>query len=254
MFKRVGLLCIFILVIAGCSKTFDDDEDIKVYKGMSEAKLYESAHEKLIKKDYSTAIKRYEALDSIYPFSRYAKPAQMDLIYAYYDNGDYAQAAATSERFIHLYPRDEYVDYAYYMRAMANFSQERGTFARFISMDVSWRSPGTQLQAYQDFLAIVKRFPHSKYYPDAMQHMIYLRNQFAKHELNIARFYYDSKLYVAALNRANYVLRHYNQSPQAKKALALSEKINQKLSLHQGASDDAKVSIDTYQPPKRKRV
>ena len=51
---------------------------------------------------------------------------KLDLIYAYYKKKDFPSAAATAERFIHLYPRAKYVDYAYYMKALANFQQTRG--------------------------------------------------------------------------------------------------------------------------------
>lgn len=67
----------------------------------------------------------------MYPFSDYTEKSQMDLIYAYYKNEDYPAAAATAERFIHLYPRAKNVDYAYYMKGMANFQQTRGVFAKF---------------------------------------------------------------------------------------------------------------------------
>lgn len=254
MLRKVGVLFLVVCFLAGCSKSFDDDADIKQFKGKSEKAIYDEAKEKLNKEDYHLAITRYEALETLYPFSRYSKPAQRDIIYAYYQNEDYAQCAASSERYIHLYPRDPDVDYAYYMRAMANFAQQRGAFAKFLTMDVSWRAPGTQLQSYQDFLALVRRFPHSKYYADSMQHLIYLRNQFAQRELNIAGFYYQRQLYVAALNRSNYVIKHFGQSPQAKKALKLSKKINKILAMHQGSEDDNQVLRDTYKTkPRRAR-
>lgn len=253
MFKRVCYFVLAMCLLVGCSKTFDDEEDIKQFKGMSEKAIYEEASAKLKKEDYHLAITRYEALETLYPFSRYAKPAQRDIIYAYYQNEDFAQCAATAERYIHLYPRDPDVDYAYYMRAMANFAQQRGVFAKFLSMDVSWRAPGTQLQSYQDFLALVRRFPHSKYYADSMQHLIYLRNQFAQRELNIAQFYYQRKLYVAALNRSNYVIKHFGQSPQAKKALSISKKINHILAMDQASEDDKQVLRDTYPDTQSRR-
>ena len=253
MFKRVCCFLLAVCLLAGCSKTFDDEEDIKQFKGQSEKAIYDQAKEKLKKEDYHLAITRYEALETLYPFSRYSKPAQRDIIYAYYQNEDFAQCAASAERYIHLYPRDPNVDYSYYMRAMANFAQQRGAFAKFLSMDVSWRAPGTQLQSYQDFLALVRRFPHSQYYPDSMQHLIYLRNQFAQRELNIAQFYYQRKLYVAALNRSNYVIKHFGQSPQAKKALELSHKVTHILAMNQASEDDNQVLRDSYPNDKARR-
>jgi outer membrane protein assembly factor BamD len=245
MLKKFAVIAL-VLLLCSCSKSFDGDDDLKAYRGMSEQQLFEAAKKYLASKDYDGAIKRIEAMDTLYPFSRYSKQAHIDLIYAYFNNEDYVQASATADRFIHLYPRDKDVDYAYYMRGVANFEQKRGTFAKILRMDVAWRDPGTQWQSYKDFLQLVKRYPNSRYYKDSVKRLTYLRNQFAKRELNIAEFYMNRKLYVAALNRANYVIRHYGQSPQAKKALVITQKINKTLNLKQGEVDAAKVFHESY--------
>jgi outer membrane protein assembly factor BamD len=132
------------------------------------------------------------------------------------------------------------------MKGVANFEQQRGTFAKVFNLDAAWRSPGTQLASYDDFVTFVKRFPKSRYYSDSLKRMIFLRNQFAQRELHIANFYMERKRYVAALGRARYVIKHYSQAPQAKEALILSEKINQILSFKRSAGDDRKVLKDTY--------
>ena len=239
-----------MVVVSGCSKTIEDDAEYKIYRGMSENQLYDHAMTALKESEYTQAAKRFEALDVIYPFSQHSKQAQLNVIYAYFKKGSYAEAAATAERFIHLYPRDKSVDYAYYMRGVANFEQERGTFAKMFTMDVSWRDAGTQRQAYHDFLMLVKRFPHSRYYSDSMKRMIYLRNQFAKHEFNIAKYYFDRRMYVAALNRSNYVIKHYGQSSYGKRALMLSASINKHLHLNAAHKEDKDVLEDTYSTKK----
>lgn len=246
MCKKIIPLLVCLLFICACSKNTDDDEVLTAYRSMSEPKLYDYALAALKSDDYASAVKRIEALDIMYPFSPHAKQTQLYLIFAYFKNSDYAQSAATAERFIHLYPRDKDVDYAYYMKGVANFEQQRGTLARLFQLDDSWRDPGTQLAAYQDFLSLVNRFPESRYYADSLKRMIYLRNQFAQRELHIANFYMERKRYVAALERAQYLLRHYSQAPQAKKALQLAKVANQKLHLNQAAADDQKVFNDTY--------
>lgn len=65
MLKRVGCLFIILLALAGCSKTFDDEEDIKHFRGLTEKELFDDATEKLNKKDYAAAITRYEAMARI---------------------------------------------------------------------------------------------------------------------------------------------------------------------------------------------
>jgi len=132
------------------------------------------------------------------------------------------------------------------MKGLANFNQPRGTFAKFLPMDISYRSPGTQVQAYADFATLVKRFPDSKYRPNALQRMIFLRNTLAKRELNAANYYYKRQMYVAAAGRANYLIKTYSQAPQKQQALKILYESNIKLGLMDAAHDAQTVYEATY--------
>ncbi len=247
--KRFQILTLIVLLISltACASWWNKDEDDNnPYQGMTAKQLYTDAKKALTKEQYDSAAKRLEAMETMYPFSDYAENAQMDLIYAYYKKADYASAAATAERFIHLYPRAKHVDYAYYMKALANFQQTRGTFANFLPLDESWRDPGTQAQAYSDFAMLVQRFPSSPYKTDALQRMIYLRNMFAQRELNTAQYYYKRKMYVAAVERASFLVKNFPQAPSAQQALAIIYHANQALGLKKAAADALTVYQATY--------
>jgi len=182
----------------------------------------------------------------MYPFSNYAEKAQSQLIYAYYENEEYPSAAATAERFIHLYPRAKDVDYAYYMKGLANFQQSRGTFAKWLPLDESYRDPGTQSIAYSDFATLIQRFPKSRYKANALQRMIYLRNMFAQRELNAAEYFMSKKMYVAAKGRADYLVKNYPQAPSKQKALVVMRDASLALGLKDAAHDAEKVYKATY--------
>ncbi len=246
--KRIQIFILLSLIVSlsSCSWWNKDEDDKNPYKDMSATQLYTAAQKSLKKKEYSTAASQLEAMESMYPFSDYTERSQMDLIYAYYENEDYPAAAATSDRFIHLYPRAKHVDYAYYMKGLANFQQTRGTFAKVFPMDESWRDPGTQTQAFIDFSVFVQKFPDSKYKANALQRMIYLRNMYAQHELNISYFYFKRKMYVAAVERANYVVKTYPQAPAAQKALVIMYQANKELGLNDAANDALSVYQNTY--------
>jgi outer membrane protein assembly factor BamD len=243
--KVFSLLVLFFL-LSSCSKLWGDKEEYNPFEGKSANELYTEAKENMAKGSYSNAIKRYEALETMYPFNDYAEQAELDLIYAYYAKGEYASAAATAERFIHLYPRAKKVDYVYYMKALANFQQNRGTLANVVSLDESWRAPGTQTQAYTDFATLVQQFPDSPYRANALQRMIYLRNMFAQHELNVANFYFNRKMYVAATERANFLIKNYPQAPSAQSALKIVYKANMAMSLQKAAEDARATYQATY--------
>lgn len=243
----MGLLLMALLSLSACHKWWGEEKDDNgPYKGMTAKQLYVSSEELIAKKEYASATKRLEALETMYPFSDYAESAQMNLIYAYYENEDYPSAAATAERFIHLYPRARHVDYAYYMKGLANFHQSRGTFAKFLPLDEAWRDPGTQSQAYADFSVFIQRFPDSRYKANALQRMIYLRNMFAQRELNASTYYYERKMYVASAERASYLVKNYPQAPAAQQGLVFLYRANQALGLKKAAADALKVYEATY--------
>lgn len=115
-----------------------------------------------------------------------------------------------------------------------------------LPMDEFWRDPGTQTQAFLDFSIFIQKFPESKYKANALQRMIYLRNMFAQHELNVSYFYFKRKMYVAAIERSSHLVKNYPQAPSAQKALVIMYKANQALGLNQAADDVMKVYQTTY--------
>ena len=248
--KKIRMTLIFCLVfsLTACNKWWgkDDNDDTSPYQGMSAEQLYKDAKDAMAKDQYSAAIKRFEAMETMYPFNDYAEQAELDLIYAYYEKGEYASSASTADRFIHLYPRAKRVDYAYYMKGMANFQQTRGALANMLPFDESWRDPGTQLQAYSDFATLVQKFPDSKYKPNALQRLIYLRNVFAQRELNTAEYYYTHKMYVAAAERAGYLIKNFPQAPSARDALSVLYRSNKAFGLNKAADDAKAVYLATY--------
>jgi outer membrane protein assembly factor BamD len=51
--------------------------------------------------------------------------------------------------------------------------------------------------------------------------MIYLRNLIAKQEIYVAEFYIERKAYIAALGRADYVIKYMSKTPSVERALEI---------------------------------
>jgi outer membrane protein assembly factor BamD len=130
------------------------------------------------------------------------------------------------------------MDYAYYLRGLLNFNNGKGILERHLVRDASQRDPGASLQAFNDFSELIKRFPDSRYVADSQLRMRYLRNILAQHEVNVANWYMRRGAFVAAANRARYVVENYQQTPAMPDALALMAKAYKVLELNQ-LSDDA---------------
>jgi outer membrane protein assembly factor BamD len=235
-------VCCFVLL--GCQTT--KSVATPGSTGQSAQQLFTAGEQHLINREYTAAIRNFEALDGQYPFSVSHRQMLLDLMYAYARNGDAAASAVTAGRYIQLYPRGPNVDYAYYMKGLANFKQKRGLLHNLMKVDPALRDLGTSVDAYNDFSTFIRRFPKSSYVADARQRMIYLRNLFAAKELHAGMYYYRHKAYVAAANRAGFIIQNYPQAPVAEKALRLLHQSNQALGLHKEAADAARVLRVNY--------
>lgn len=220
--KRIlSLFCCAALtttLLTSCATSTDPSE---AYKGQSPQQIYQAGRVALIGGNYGEAVKRFEALDVQYPFDSETERAQLYLIYAYYEKEDYALASAMADRFIRIHPVNPHIDYAYFMKGKSDYYSNMGVIERFFTVDLSTRDL-TQIQrSYADFDQLVKLYPTSCYAPAAHQYLIYLRNTMAVHELQIAKYYYSRKAYVAAANRASEVVAHYQGAPATIDALIL---------------------------------
>jgi len=208
------LLLLFIL--AGCGLLPDQDDETRDWTA---SQLYNEAKENLDEEDYEQAIKLYEQLQGRYPFGRYAQQAQIEIAYAYYRYEEPEQAIAAADRFIKLHPKHPNVDYVYYLKGLADFNRGIGILERFIPSKSSERDPGSASRSFYHFEELVQKFPESKYAEDARLRMLYLRNNLAEYEVAVAHYYMRRTAYVAALNRGQYVIEHYQRTPAMPDAL-----------------------------------
>lgn len=219
--KKINLLLVvsFSLLLIGCA-----DSDTRVfnkYKTFTAPQLLQKGKQSLAKRKYGDAVKQFEALDALYPFGPEAQIEQLDIIYAYYKNDDTELALSAADRYIHLYPRGEYTPYAFYMKGVINMDRGKTWLQKLYPLHVEQSDLTFLNQAFLSFSDLVNQFPTSNYAYDAREHMLYLRNLFAQYELDVADFYFQHKEYVAAANRASYVVKHYEGTPQTKQALKI---------------------------------
>ncbi len=231
-------LLLLALLLTGCASLFDQEDETKDW---SAQKFYAEASAALGEGDYEIAIKYYEGLESRYPFGKYATQAQLDVAYAYYKHNEPESAIAAANRFIKLHPRNPYVDYAYYLKGIVNFNRNLGFITRFVPTDLSQRDPGTTLNSFNDFAELTRRFPESKYAEDARKRMVYLRNNLAEHEVNVARYYLKRGAYLAAANRCITVIEKYQRTPAIKDALEILIRSYQNMGLENLSNDARRV-------------
>ena len=231
---------LLLIAILGLTAACSSNKEV-IDENLSEAELYQQAQADLDNSSYTSAVNKLKALESRYPFGRYADQAQLELIYANYKNSEPEAAKSAAERFIRLHPQHPNVDYAYYLKGLTSFDQDRGLLARFLPLDMTKRDPGAARDSYNEFAQLTSRFPNSRYAPDAKQRMIYLRNLLASYEIHVADYYLSRQAYVAAANRGRYVVENFQETPSVGDGLAVMVEAYQKMHL----DDLAATSLET---------
>ncbi|MSQ71617.1 MAG: outer membrane protein assembly factor BamD [Betaproteobacteria bacterium] len=236
--KRSLAIFLLPLLLSGCFFLADPVDETASW---SATKLYTEAKDELTGGGYQKAISYYEKLESRYPYGRYAQQAQIEIAYAYFKDGDITSAIAAADRFIKLHPNHPNVDYAYYLKGLVNFAGDLGIIGAYVDQDPSERDPKAARESFDSFKELVNRYPESKYAPDALARMKYLVNALAGHEVHVARYYMKRGAHIAAVNRAQYALNQYPQTPALEEALFILAKAYDLLGMNDLRDDADRV-------------
>ena len=237
-------------MLAGCGLLPSTPDGVP--ESWSAEQIYKEAKSKVDDENYVEATTLLEKLESRFPYGRYAQQAQLELIYVYYKNKDEASAIAAADRFIKFHPNSPYVDYAYYMKGLANFIGETGVISSIVPKDMSKRDPKSEIESFEAFKSLVTRFPNSQYAPDSRMRMQYLANMIAMHEIHVADYYNRRGDYVAAINRAQKVLKEFPDTPATENALVDLLVAYHKLGLYKLRDDTYRILEASY-PQWRKK-
>lgn len=239
----VKLLFIVLSLSIGLSGCSSDDQQPQ---DMTEKDIYALAQTNIKDDSFTLAVKNLQLLEARYPFGPYAEQAQLEIIYAHYRSHEPEAAVAAANRFIRLHPQHPNVDYAFYMKGLANYEDSQGFLDRFLPTDMTMRDPGAALQSFEDFRQLLYRYPDSSYAPDANARMVYLRARLARYEINVANYYFKRGAYMAAANRGRYVIENFPQTPANGDALAVMTQAYQLLGLNDLANDSLSVLNTNY--------
>jgi outer membrane protein assembly factor BamD len=171
--------------------------------------LYNRGIDALNSKRYPLAIKQFDQLEQVYPYSNWAVNAQLMQGYTYYLQNRYTDAIGVLDRFIQLHPSHRDIAYVYYLRALSFYEQ---------IADVERDQKGTA-EAMAALQEVVNRFPETSYGRDARLKIDLARDHLAGKEMDIGRYYEDQKLYPAAIGRFQRVVDDFQTTNHVPEAL-----------------------------------
>lgn len=238
------ILTVFSLLFA-CSSEEKEDP----FKDWTAKDFYIEAKNDLRLAEFEAAIKKLETLEARYPFSNYAKQAQLDVAYAYFKFDEPDSAISAIERFKRLHPRSPHIDYTYYLKGLANFYRGETLLDDIFPRNLAEHDQKNMKQAMKDFLTVIRRYPESIYAPDAYLRTIFLRNELAEAELIAADYYILREAWISAINRAQNVIQYYQTSPARTRALEIMILGYEKLGMTKLAADTKKI-LALNPPPK----
>jgi len=185
------VFCVAV-IFTGCASR-DADVDKPAHE------LAANGTEAFEEQDYKDAIIYFEKLRDWYPFSKYAKLAELKIADAYYHRGEYEEAIMAYEEFEELHPKNEAIPYVIYQIGLCHYEQ----------LDSIDRDQTSAKKAIGTFNRLLKNYPDDPYSNKAQELYRLCLKSLADHDLYVGLFYYKSKHYKAALERFKAVVLLY---------------------------------------------
>jgi outer membrane protein assembly factor BamD len=173
------------------------------------AVLYEEGERALLKGKQESARESLRKIVERHPDSGLVPRARFLMGESHYRDREYNQAIREFETFITLYPGHEVADFAQYRLAQSYYDQ----------MPTLERDQAITAKAMAEFQNLLKRYPESRYAPDAIVKIEACRLRLAQKELWIADFYVRRDSLQAALQRYDVILKEYPRTAVAPEAL-----------------------------------
>ena len=238
--RTVMLMAVGLSLLVGCASKEKNE-----FAGWSVDKLYTEGRDQMNAGDYTRSALLLEATIAQYPFSVQATQAQLELPYVYWKDESRLKALAAADRFITLNGSHPQLDYMYYLKGIINYNNNTGFIKTLLTRDVGSNAsdPRAATEAFNAFKTLVTKFPESRYAPDARKRMVQLVNTLSQQQLRIAEYYYDRGAYLAAINRAQGILKNFDGTISTENALIIMMQSYDKLGMNDLRDDTRKVLL-----------
>ena len=156
------------------------------------------------------AVKKFEDVDRLHPYSEWAKKSMLMQAYTQFERGNYTDCITAAKRFVTLYPGSPDAAYAQYLLAESYYKQ-------IPDVGRDQERTGKALAAYAE---LVQKYPTSPYTDDGRKKLLAVKDQLAGKEMDVGRFYLRKGQYLAAINRFKLVTTEYQTTRHVEEALA----------------------------------
>lgn len=215
------LFSLLSLGLSACGMMDKKPEKAENFKAGSVQALAKEAKDELESGAYKTAIELNEKIMNQDALSIYGQQALIDTAYAQWQSREVPLALVNLDRYMKQFPKSAGAAYVLYMKGRILYNERNGIGAAISKQDLSDRDPKTLRESYEAFEKLIKEYPDSKYAADGQARLAFIAESLAKHELGIAKHYLFKNAPLAAVNRAQNIMRDYPVSPVQEEALGL---------------------------------
>tara|TARA_S200000501_G_C20729112_1_gene701983 strand:- start:62 stop:892 length:831 start_codon:yes stop_codon:yes gene_type:complete len=187
--------------------------------------------------DVLFASKKFNEAELLYPQSEWAPKSSLMASYAYWSQAYYSNSVNELNRFIKLYPKNENLDYAYYLLAMNYYDS--------IVDEKKDLRPLNEAKKY--FNIIIQKYPESDYALDGKYKLRLIDDMLAAKEIYIARHYIKKEKWIAAINRLKIVVSDYDTTIYVEEALHRLVEVYYIIGLEEESKKYAKTLGYNYQ-------
>jgi len=210
---RLLMVALCAALLGGCASTsltsmFEEDAEPK--KDKTATQLYVEGNAMLDKAEWNGAVKKFEEVDKNYPYSPEARRAIVMSAYANYKQENLQEAVGAARRYLTLHPGTDEAPLAQHIIASAYFDRMNGPD----------RDQSDTEQALNELEILVRRYPDSRYAPQARKRVKISRDLLAAKEMHVGRYYLEKGNYIASINRFRTVVEKYQQTAHVEEALS----------------------------------
>lgn len=234
MQKIASLSILSCLVLSACTT----NPKTKV-QNLSSQEIFQLATSELQKGDFKNALNYLNTLDGKVFEPTFSEQIQLDLIYANYKAGDYANTNVLAQRFMRNYSLSSSLDYVYLINGLSYVRSAEHLLQDFFKVNQNSHDATPLQNAYKSFESLVNQYPKSKYISQAKQWLMYIQQSLAKQELEIIKFYMARNAYVAVANRAQDMIIDFPDSLEKLQAMQYLKIAFDKLGI-----EDSKMKVE----------
>ncbi len=237
-FFRSTFYLLFFLILFSCSNK--EEKKSIIFEKSQEDQMIEAYKQGLLELDNGDVIyaaRKFNEVEIIYPQSIWAPRASLMAAYAYYSQSYFDDSIIELNRFLKKYPKNENLDYAYYLLGLSYYDQ---------MID---ETKDTQLifKAKNYFEKIVNDYPNTDFALDSKFKLELIMELLAAKEMYLARYYLDREKWIPAINRFQVVVNDYDETIFIEEALFRLVELNYKIGLETEAKKYAYLLGYNYQ-------